>query len=284
MVRAHIGRVARPLFTVCRSIRAFARIAAVAALSSAVWTGEAAATVVNGGFESGAAGWTGIGDAGIKQAGFGITPDEGIRHALMTTHHPVQSESSEPILNSGAGPAVDVSSLEAFAGLSAGALALLGDEGAVQGSAVKQSFSVAAGDTLSFRFNFLSEEQTLGSEAANDFAFVSLLGADGILAKLADIFTPASAINNPGTGADNHFDFATGFLTFAHTFTVGGLYTLAVGVLDDGDDDVGSALLLDAVSLSAATAVPEPGTLAVLGFGLIALAGFGRRWRQRLIR
>jgi len=281
MVRAHICRIARFRVSSRRSIRAFARIAAVAALSSAVWTGEATATVVNGGFESGGAGWTGIGDAGIKQAGFGIAPDEGIRHALMTTHHPVQSESSEPILNGGAGPAVDVSSLEAFAGLSAGALAPLGDEGPVQGAAVKQSFSVAAGDTLSFRFNFLSEEQSLGGEAANDFAFVSLLGADGVLAKLADIFTPASAIINPGTGADSHFDFATGYLTFAHTFAVGGFYTLAVGVLDDGDDDVGSALLLDAVALSAAPAVPEPGSLAILGAGLVALAGVGATRRKR---
>lgn len=109
-----------------------------------------------------------------------------------------------------------------------------------EGSAMKTSFTVEAGETLTFDWNFLTDDIQASN---NDFAFFSLAGED---TKLADTFSPFSnSLNNPTS-----FLYQTGFQTASYTFTTAGTYTFGVGVVDLGDGSIDSGLMIDKVSLS----------------------------------
>jgi len=145
--------------------------------------------------------------------------------------------------------AVSASTLESFLGLAPLALDGLDSNGsaAVEGSAILQSVSVSAGDTLHFSYDFASEEGQDASAGENDVAFVVIQS----LSLLADTFDPLEVSALPldffeGVGE-------TGYQTFLHTFTAGGDFAIGIGVLDVGDDIVVSALLLDDLQLTSST-------------------------------
>ena len=273
------------------------RTAVVTGIALGALAQGASAAVINGGFEAGSSGWDGTGDASWTDASFGVGPVSGARQGLITTHNespvPEPGEPPEPdpllgVPGQSIGPggnAVGVSLLETFGGMSGGALNALAtslpgnvlNEGVTEGAAVRQTFTANAGDVLSFRFNLLSLEPSLipFSDEADDFAYISLQGAESFLTLLADIFdTAMTPLSAPGLAGS--FTHETGFMTFSQVLTVGGAYTLSVGVVDVGDNAIGSALLLDAVSLDAAS-VPEPAMLGVFGLGLAGLGVAARR-------
>ncbi|MEW6493893.1 MAG: S8 family serine peptidase, partial [Cyanobacteriota bacterium] len=131
------------------------------------------------------------------------------------------------------------SALESFLGLSTRALDGMGNGNAVQGSAIKlPTITVAAGTTLTFDWNFLTNETTPGN-FFNDFAFVSING----LSELAD--TESSFALSPSA-----FNKETGYAQFSYTFTTAGTYTIGLGVVDTGDTTIDSALLIDNFSLT----------------------------------
>lgn len=110
-----------------------------------------------------------------------------------------------------------------------------------EGSAMKTSFTVEAGDTLTFDWNFLSDDFHAQN---NDFAFFTLSTLEDI--KLADTFSSFSnSLNNPTS-----FLRQTGFNTASYTFATAGTYTFGVGVVDVGDGSVDSGLMIDNVVLS----------------------------------
>jgi hypothetical protein len=110
-----------------------------------------------------------------------------------------------------------------------------------EGSAMKTSLTVEAGDTLSFDWNFLTDDFQASN---NDFAFFTLSALGGT--QLADTFsTFSNSLNNPTS-----FIHQTGFNTASYTFTTAGTYTFGLGVVDVGDGSVDSGLMIDNVSLS----------------------------------
>ncbi|NEO33075.1 MAG: PEP-CTERM sorting domain-containing protein [Symploca sp. SIO3C6] len=211
-------------------------------------TNSAQAALINGSFEQGFKGFSTIGDASIKTAAFGSGPTDGNKQALLTN---------------GFGSVSDAN-LEKFLELNAGILDTIGIGDATGGSALQQTFTANAGDVLSFKFNFLTNEFTPEFEF-NDFAFVSLTGID----TLADTFSDFVSTITP-------FDAETGFGTFSQTISVSGTYSLGIGIVDLEDKIVDSGLLVDNIKLKS---VPEPitilGSLAALGFGAMF-----RRTRQ----
>jgi hypothetical protein len=221
--------------------------------------GTSSAAILNGGFETGDfTNWETIGQTSIETAQYGSGPTEGTQQALLDTF----SEQT-----------VDIVQLADFLNIEVGSLNALGE--VYEGSALKTTLTVEAGDVLSFDWNFLTD----GVQAPlfNDFAFVSL--SPTVDRKLADTYSifPTSLQDR------TVFYDQTGFQTYSYTFQAAGTYTLGIGVADVGDGAVDSGLLVDNVVLSSSstpTPVPEPASvLGVLAFGAFGLGS--RRLRQR---
>lgn len=221
---------------------------ALAALAAGLLSAGNAFAVTNGDFSVSLAGWDAAGDVSVQSGA-----------ALLTTAYDGTDDDTLGSFNFSGFAAVDAPVIESAAGLASGALGNAWD-----GSLIKQTFTVNAGDTLSFQWNFLSNEPVLGN--LPDFGFVVI---DGTVTQLGGV---AQATVTPGL---NGFAAQTGWNTFSQTFANAGTVTLALGVVDADDVVTTSALMVDQVTLSA---VPEPGALVLLGAGLVA-SGWTRRRR-----
>ncbi|WP_165223043.1 PEP-CTERM sorting domain-containing protein [Aquisphaera insulae] len=166
---------------------------------------------------------------------------------------------------------VPESSLEVFLGLQDGDLSGLGNGPVMNGSALMTTITVSAGTTLSFDYNFLTDEpMTSPLDAVNDFGFLTAPG----LASLADTFSPLVPW---GSG----FLRETGYRTFSETFAVAGTYTLGIGVVNVVDEMNNSALLLDNFRLSSGSLANgsfETGDFdgfATIGNASVVMSAFG---------
>ena len=182
---------------------------------------------------------TTIGDATIQGA-FAGGPTEGSGQALITT---------------GASAVSAQGALEAFIGINSGNLDNGSGFGAQDGSAINQTFSAAAGATISFNWNFLTNETAGGN---NDYAFVIIDRVSSslptILADVTNAITPTSP-----------FSFQTTFNTFTSAPLTAGTHTISFGVVDIDDTTGNSGLLVDNFTV---TAVPFEFSPAA---GLLAL-------------
>ena len=218
-----------------------------------LFAGNAMAAVTNGGFAGNSlTGWSTLGDVTTALGGAFLT----------TASLEFQDDFTEDAgtFNASGTSAYDVASggFEAFAGLNAGDLD--SPDFAYEGSLLKQTFNVNAGDTLSFNWNMFTNEGAAGA----DYAFVAINGALTTLANASN----ASLASVP-------YSFSTGASLFSQTFASASSVTLAFGVVDLGDEGVTSALWLDNVALTAA--VPEPETYAMLLAGLGFIVASSRR-------
>lgn len=223
----------------------------LAILLAAAAVGSQAQALGNGDFAAGLAGWQVLGDASV-QAG-----DTG--RELWLSSASLLSEDDFPrpasAMNRSGVAAAEVGvpgGVESFAGLALGALDDV-DAGlaAYEGSAARQTFSASAGDRLSFRWNFATNDAALP-----DYAFVAI---DGRLTRLGGV---AESI---WPGRDGHLS-ETGPQAFSISFASSGSHTLAFGVVDVGDYSLTSTLAIGDVLV---TPVPEAPAL------LLWLAGLG---------
>ena len=178
----------------------------------------------NGDFESGslAPEWDGIGNTTANTGDGDILPDEGNYQARISSSNDV-----------------DQASLETFLELPGGTLDALGPGDVTSGSAIKQTITAVAGQTLTFRWNFATDELDQGAQF-NDFGFVTIVDNNVvILATKLD----------PGFLPTTNYDGQTGYMDFSHTFTASGTCILGFGVTDVADNIVESSLFVDAVDL-----------------------------------
>lgn len=192
---------------------------------------------------------------------------------LMTTAFDASDDmGASAVVGTGAIPAQQWRGVEELAGLSIGALDTTIDgvaHQALEGSVASRTLWFRAGDTLSFRWQLLSNENPLSG--LPDLAFVSIGG------QLVELGTPQIA-NLQGQAGFQH---GSGWQTFTHTFTDTGPVALAnielaFGVVDRGDTTVSSGLAIQGVVV---TAVPEPMTWGLMASGLMVCGGLG--WARR---
>jgi hypothetical protein len=184
-------------------------------------------------------GWTAYGDT--STAGSNIT--------LTTAYAPDEAGNL-----SGTSP-LDFSALTAAANVGGNALDLSGEE-ITEGSLIRQSFSLLAGQTLSFSWGFATTD-TSPTTAAIDHAFAVID---------TQIFTLATRAA-PGLVTQ----------TFSYTPTSTGSFSLALGVADTLDVSGVSTLTISNLQVSA---VPEPATLALWLAGLGVVGGVARKGRK----
>lgn len=155
--------------------------------------------------------------------------------------------------------------IEAFVGMANGALDLSALSQATEGSAIKRSFDVKAGDKLSIDWLLATNDTGVGFGLDYGFAvidghFISMASANDANTPFADPY--------PWSTTPGHLEY-----TFQHS----GNISVAFGVVDVGDYIASTAFGIDQVTLTAA--VPEPGTYALLMAGLGLVGGIARRRR-----
>jgi hypothetical protein len=251
---------------------------AIAVVAGLALPTTAQAAIINGGFENGFDSWQRLGDYRLETSAFGSGTVEGNVQAFLSTAFKevvgVDGNGKE-IQGGNAAPATYITgiaenSLEGFLGTSQ----FFGDNflaEAIEGSAIKQTFTARAGQTLSFAWNFLTDE-SVGSSANsefNDFAFATLNNnSENSFFRLADTTTNFSA-----NGSKTTLFEETGFKTFSYTLPTDGEYTLGFGFVDVGEPTVISGLLVDKVQ-----AVPETSsTVGLLFLGTVGAVSVLKR-------
>jgi hypothetical protein len=189
---------------------------------------------VNGGFESfpDLTGWQTAGNDSVAPSSFVPAPE---------------GNAQASISNSQIGPnaPVDAATLAGFLGLNnANALNNHGKT-AVNGSAIKQDVTGRAGDIISFKADFLTNEAN--TQGKGDYGFVTLtFNGKTQLFRLSD-FTHATS---PLIFASSGFASETGYHTYALILPKSGTYTIGFGVVNVGDSLIASNLLVDNVQLT----------------------------------
>ncbi len=128
----------------------------------------------------------------------------------------------------------------------------------IEGSGLQQSFTAAAGTTISFSWTLSTDDYASAATfGALDRAFVVLDGATAL-----DFATIAAS---PLSGS------------YSYTFTTAGVHAFAIVVMDVLDSAGVSTLTVSNVNVSA---VPEPASIALLLAGLGVVAGAARARRR----
>ena len=209
----------------------FKKLSMAVAAGAFALAGAAQASLVNGDFEAGLAGW---GTTGTTSS-TGVNVNSGLLAALITN--------------------AANTNLSVFTG------AVIPGTG---GGGISQTFSLGSATTLSFIWDFQTNETTPSS--FNDAAYVVI---DGTATLLADTKS-ALFVGAPGNG----FNEKTGYQTFSIGLGAGS-HVLSFVVTDVGDTVVDSGLYVDGVTTGGT--VPEPGSLALLGLGLVGVVALRKR-------
>lgn len=255
------------------------RLARTAVLVAGLMAGSLAhANIANGNFSAGLAGWQTFGDAAalssspaslalpissstlvLGTASLGDSDD----YPQASGHYNVSGQDVGAIGTAGG--------LEDFVGVAIGSLhpdPVNFTSFLWEGSAARQSFTVQAGDTLSFSWNLLSADRDFADRA---FAVIDTHTANGLqVLALGDATQATNAVSGNGQWLQ------TGSHSFSHTFASAGTVTLSLAVADLDAADQTSLLTVNDVTLTAA--VPEPSTAV---FALLGLAAAGLFMRRR---
>ncbi|MCA9196278.1 MAG: lamin tail domain-containing protein [Planctomycetales bacterium] len=175
-------------------------------------------TLVNAGFgQKDFSSWEVNGSTFIVDADYGVAPAEGLSHALIST-----SNSNSTRL-----------AIERFLDLERFALDNTGNGSVTRASAISREVTVSAGGSVSFDWNFLTNDST-----NLDFAFVTIQGVEGVQV----LANPNSSLK-PSRSLE--FASETGYQSFQHVFGTAGTYKLGIGVAQQDTAMNDSAVLID---------------------------------------
>ncbi|MBE9208705.1 PEP-CTERM sorting domain-containing protein [Nostoc sp. LEGE 06077] len=176
-------------------------------------------------------GWQGVGNFNLSNQQAGLSSDGGVADTAV----------------------------ESFLGLANRALDTFNSQNVINGSAIKNTITVQAGDVLRFNWRFQTDEY-LSSLVYNDFSFYSI-GTS--LNRLADV----RQVGNFGQTASQT----------SYTFNTAGTYTIGFGVVNTLDRFLGSSLTVRTSSSAGSEPVPEPMTI----IGSLTAGAFGVALRRK---
>ena len=244
-------------------------------LMALLGTSAHAAPLLNGTFAQGLQGWQTAGDVSVQSttvAGLSLgSANATLLLGTATTFTDDDAPSAAGTYNlSGNDPVLsgEVDGLEASLGLPTSALG----SDVYEGSSAKQTFSVSAGDVVSFDFLLASRNSGV-SLSESDTAWMSLqigAGTPGLIT-LDNATSPTMiSLGNGWLGSNwQHVSF---------TASSTGLLTLGFAVADVGSFTGTSLLGIQNVAVAAA--VPEPESLALALTALVLLGATTRRMHQ----
>ncbi len=154
---------------------------------------------------------------------------------------------------------------------------------------VSQTAGLCAGDATSDASNAAGHASGLGIGDAriNDTDVLTITANAGYVVKL--ISFQVTAMIGSGTGQETgYYNLGSGNVNFlggtlpidSYTVNSGAFATLRFGAPTGGPNG-GNTYSLQSITLDITTAAPEPPTLLLTGFGLLALGWSGRRLRQK---
>ena len=209
--------------------------------------------------------WNTTGNASIESVGTLFegasgptwkTATNGTWAAMLQTTNASTGQSSSNVVNAGA--------LETYLGQAPGYLT---GDGYVNGSAMKQTFTALAGTTLSFDYNFLTNELSNGNQ---DAGYAYLFNSSGLVARI-QLGSPSVAVNSTDPLNAIGFGTETGYTTASFgpaDFAAAGTYAVAFAVYNKTNGLNDSAITVDNISVTP-SAIPLP---AGVWAGLIGMA------------
>ncbi len=260
--------------------------------------------LVDGTFSNGLTGWNIAGYAAAVGAQGNVTPVGSSFQALIASGSGCESEdpphaaavakkarhlspkSAKPKFECGSIDVADVpeATLEADLGLPAGAIhtALPNNYPPTDGSAIWQTFSATAGTSVTFYWNFATDEVVPTQWDAALYSFQ--VGSNPAqVFELAD--TTQSTKLNQNIGASPYFVVMTGYKQVTIPITTTGTYTIGFIAMQTGDDEVASGTYISSVvsgtsTTPSTTPIPASWTLALTGLAFVTLV---LAFRQRAL-
>ena len=140
--------------------------------------------------------------------------------------------------------------VEAFLGLTSGALDELDNGFITTGSAIRVDFPGQNGGQLTFDWNFITDEFPQEFTTVNDFAFLTIT-SDFTSPEVIELADVAGGTMFPSSQTE--FSFESGFMTFSSNqltaLPSSENYTLGIGTMNVGDDVVTSVTAIDNIRL-----------------------------------
>ncbi|MGD1878492.1 MAG: hypothetical protein ACFB13_13455, partial [Kiloniellaceae bacterium] len=176
--------------------------------------------------------------------------------------------------------------IESFLGLYGGALDVAADDGdssngtedATDGAAIKTTLELQAGDQVEMTFNFLDAEGSGPGASFQDFAFITINGVVFPIANVGESNDSTSAVYL-GSGLILTWSEESGYFTLSGTVEESGTFVLGIGVMNEGDNSVDSALLIDNLIVTRGDEVVFQDDFSsfdnweILGGGFVAIVG-----------
>jgi len=262
------------------------------------WAALSLGPLANGNFGTGdLSGWTSLGSASVvgtqgnivppagsyqaqigsgsdNSAGGAVVPAFGLarpgsgHQGARAAKHPGNPTANDPNFAD-----VAEAALETTLNLPAGAImtALPNSFAPTNGSAIYQTFTGTAGTTLTFDWNFATNE-TVPSQWDAALYTLQVGSNQAHVFELADT-TQSSVVNVVGTGA-SPFARMTGYKTTSVALPGTGTYTIGFISMQTGDDSVSSATYIGNVQVGGSpspTPPPAAWSLVLAGLGFIAI-------------